>query len=157
MGDLETLLKKSEEIFKGASKDQMEAIMKGDFTLKDMYAQVQSMKKLGPFKKIFEMLPMGGMGIEIPEEHMKLSEEKMNKFIYAMDSMTQEELANPDLINSSRIQRISKGAGVKAEEIKEMLNQYNMTKKMIKKLGKNKRGLDKMLKGGLKGLPKFKF
>ncbi|HIJ99070.1 TPA: signal recognition particle protein [archaeon] len=158
MGDLESLVKKTEEIFAGASKDQMEAVMKGDFNLKDFRAQIDSMRKMGPLKKIFEMLPMGSLGVEIPEEQFNLSEEKVNKFIYVMDSMTPQEMENPDVINASRLQRIAKGSGTAPEEVKALLNHYNMTKKMIKrfgKMGRNKKTMEQLSKR-FKGFPGFK-
>ncbi len=158
MGDLESLVKKTEEIFAGASQTQMEAIMKGDFNLKDFRAQIDSMRKMGPLKKIFEMLPMGSLGVEIPEEQFQLSEEKISKFIYVMDTMTPQELENPDIVNASRVQRIAKGSGTTPEDVKALLNHYNMTKKMIKrfgKIGRNKKTLEQLSKK-FKGFPGFK-
>ncbi|MEM3871248.1 MAG: hypothetical protein QXE05_01640 [Nitrososphaeria archaeon] len=37
------------------------------------------------------------------------------------------------MINSSRIKRIARGAGVEEKEVKEMLKQYNNMKLMMKK------------------------
>ncbi len=158
MGDMESLLKKTEEIFAGTSKDQVEAITKGQFNLKDFRAQIESMRKIGPLKKIFEMLPMGSLGMEIPEAQFQLSEEKINKFTHMMDSMTPAELDDPDMINASRIQRISRGCGMQPEDVKGLLNHFNMTKKMIKrfgKMGRNKKALEQMSKK-FKGFPGFK-
>src|SRR3989344_3397952 len=96
MGDLESLVKKTEEIIgKDEQKEQVDAMMKGKFSLKDFRSQIEGMRKMGPLKKVLEMLPLGGMGVEIPEEQLNMSEEKMNKFIYAMDSMTKKELDSP--------------------------------------------------------------
>ena len=143
MGDLETLVKKTQEIFDGASRDQMEAMMKGRLTLKDLYAQIQGMKKMGPLKKVLEMLPMG---VDLPKEQMDMSQERMNQFIFIMDSMTPEELENPDLLSGPRVQRIANGSGRRVEDVRALLKQYNMTKKLIKRFGKNKRSMNKLMR-----------
>lgn len=144
MGDLESLVKKTQEIFKETPKEEIENIMRGQLTLKDLYNQIQSMKKMGPLRKVFEMLPLG---IEIPQEQMQLSQEKMSKFTYIMDSMTKEELSNPDIISKSRVERIAAGSGSKTEEVRGLLKHYNLTKKMMKRFGKNKRSMEKLLRG----------
>ena len=147
MGDLESLVKKTEEVFgKDNQKEQMGAMMKGKFSLKDFRAQIEGMKKMGPLKKVLEMLPLGGMGVEIPEEQLNMSEEKINKFIYAMDSMTKKELEQPDLINATRITRIAKGSGTTPENVKALITYYNTTKKMMKHFGKNKRNLGGLMR-----------
>lgn len=49
-----------------------------------------------------------------------------------MDSMTEEERESPDIIRSSRVKRIARGAGVENKHVKELLKYYNMTKRMMK-------------------------
>ncbi len=148
MGDLESLIKKTKEIFGDEEgKSMAESMMKGKFTLKDMYTQIQSMKKVGPLKKVMEMLPTGGMGIDISEDKLQLSQERIEKFTIIMDSMTQNELENPDTLGGSRVKRVAEGSGTEVEDVRALLKHYNMTKKMMKKFGKNKRNMKKLLKG----------
>ncbi|MFO7872510.1 MAG: signal recognition particle protein Srp54 [Candidatus Undinarchaeales archaeon] len=148
MGDLESLIKKTKEIFGDEQgKSMAESMMKGKFTLKDMYTQIQSMKKVGPLKKVMEMLPTGGMGMDISEDKLQLSQERIDKFTIIMDSMTPEELENPDKLGGSRVKRIAEGSGTEVEDVRALLKHYNMTKKMMKKFGKNKRNMKKLLKG----------
>ena len=154
MGDLESLVKKTQEIFQeGNLEVDMEGMMKGKFTLKDLYAQIQGMKKMGPMKKIMEMLPTGSMGIDIPEDQLEMSQDRIAKFTTVMDSMTTYELENPDEIGKTRVERVAAGSGTSVEEVKQLLKHYNMTKKMMKQFGKNKRSMGKLLKGmRLKGM-----
>jgi len=147
MGDLEALAKKTQEIFKDAEPDQMKAMVSGKLTLKDFYAQIQSMKKMGSLSKIMEMLPMG---VSIPKDQLQLSQEKIDGFTHLMDSMTPEELSNPDLLDGSRVKRIAVGAGSSVQEVRSLLKQYNMTKKMMKRFGKNKGSMQRLM-GKLKG------
>ena len=64
-------------------------------------------------------------------------------------SMTEEERANPDLLNPSRRHRIAKGAGVDMSEVNSMVKRFNETRKMMKKLPG--------MMGGKKGRMKFPF
>ena len=51
--------------------------------------------------------------------------------------MTPKERSNPDLINSSRRQRIAKGSGVPIQEVNRILKQFETTRKMMHKISKN--------------------
>ena len=53
--------------------------------------------------------------------------------------MTDEEMENPKIIEHSRIQRISRGAGVSESDVKDLLKYYNNTKKAMK--GISRRGM----------------
>jgi len=108
MGDMKALLEKAQEAI---SKDDVDvnAMMKGKFTLRDMYKQLEALNKMGPLKQIMGMLPMGNM--ELPEGVYDVTTTKMVRYRIIMDSMTPFELDDPSLINSSRMQRIARGAG----------------------------------------------
>ncbi len=149
MGDLESLMKKTQEIFGEVEEDQVQAMLKGDFNLKDLYKQIEGMKKMGPLKKVMEMMPMGA---DIPTDQMDMSQERMNSFMVIMDSMTNSELEDSDLLDKSRVERIATGAGTSVENVRTLLKQYKMTKKMMKRFGKNQGSLKKMMKN-FKGFP----
>ncbi|MBC7080724.1 MAG: signal recognition particle protein [Thermoplasmatales archaeon] len=136
MGDLQTLIEKVEEVAK--EKEVSEAtkkIMSGKFTLLDMYEQMEIVTKMGPFQKIADLLPFGRT---LKDEEMHAMQEKLKKFKVIMDSMTKKELEEPSIINSSRIKRIARGAGVEQKDVKELLRQYNISKKMMKSLSNKK-------------------
>ena len=152
MGDIETLLDKAKAaISDDQAEDMSKKLLKGDFHLIDLYEQMNAMKKMGPLTKIVEMIP--GMGqLKVPKEMLEGQEEKLEKWKYAMNSMTKEELENPGTISASRIDRISKGSGVSIKDIRELLKQYKQSKKMVKMFkGKDP---EKMMKkmGGMKNL-----
>lgn len=127
MGDLQGLLEKAKEV--EFDKEAAERMIRGDFNLNDVYQQIQQMSSMGPLDKIMEMLPFK---MKIPKEMLQLQEEKVKKFKIMMDSMTQEEKENPDLIKITRIERIAKGSGAKPEEVRELLKYYQQMKKMMK-------------------------
>ncbi len=145
MGDLKSLLEKVERVAKEEEIDA-EAFLKGTFTLKDLYKQIEAMNKLGPLKKILEMIPM--LGLKIGDEVMEMTQEKMKKFKVIMDSMTEEELLNPKIIDSSRIRRIAIGSGTTPQDVRELLKYYETVRNVMKRMKKGKLPL-KGLKFGL--------
>lgn len=127
-GDLEGLLEKAKE----AEIENMdpEAMLSGNFNLKMFYQQLQATKKMGPLNKITEML---GMNVKIPKEMLEAGQEKMDSFKIIIDSMTEQERNEPELINRGRVERIAKGAGVKETDVRELIKQFKQMKKMLKK------------------------
>lgn len=139
MGDIKTLLEKAEEIAQeDVDMESMDHLLSGKFTLKDMYSQFEMMNKMGPMQQVMNMLP--GMGGKLPKNASQVTEEKLGRYKIMMDSMTEYELTHPEVIKQSRVKRISRGAGVRNEDVKELLKYYNMTKKAIKGFGKRKMG-----------------
>ena len=139
MGDIKTLLEKAEEIAQeDVDMESMDAMLSGKFILKDMYPQFEMMNKMGPMQQVMNMLP--GMGGKLPKNASQVTEEKLGKYKIIMDSMTDYELTHPEVIKQSRVKRISRGSGVKNEDVKELLKYYNVTKKAIKGFGKRKMG-----------------
>ncbi len=138
MGDIKALIEKVERIAKQEEIDP-EKFIKGTFTLKDIYKQIEAMQKMGPIKKIFELLPFG-FGLKVDENVMEMTQEKMKKFKVIMDSMTEEELLNPKIIDSSRIRRIAIGSGTTPQDVKELLKYYRTMKSVMKKMKKLEKG-----------------
>jgi signal recognition particle subunit SRP54 len=138
-GDLEGLLEKAKE--NEFDEESAKRLMSGHFNLEDIYSQIEQMQKLGPMNKVMEMLPFGA---KIPKDAMQAQEGKLKKFKVAMDSMTDEELKDPDLLKHDRIERIAAGAGVKADEVKELIAYYKRMKKMMKNMG-NERKMRKLM------------
>jgi signal recognition particle subunit SRP54 len=129
MGDLRALVERAEETI--ASEDvDINAMMRGRFTLRDMYKQLEALNKMGPLKQIMSMLPMGNM--ELPGEVYDVTSTKMVRYRVIMDSMTAAELDDPGLISSSRIQRVAMGAGSTPDEVRELLKYYKMMKRTLK-------------------------
>jgi len=147
MGDLNALLEKAKEaIPEGKAEDLSKRLLKGEFTLIDLFEQMEAMKKMGSLGKIMEMVP--GMGqIKLPKDLLNVQEGKLEKWKHAMKSMTQEELEDPEVISTSRMDRISKGSGVSIKDIRELIKQYRTGKKMVKMFkGSNPKNMQQMMK-----------
>jgi signal recognition particle subunit SRP54 len=131
MGDLKALMEKANEAINPEDVD-VNAMMKGKFTLRDMYKQLEALNKMGPLKQIMGMLPLGNM--QLPEGVYDVTSTKMVRYRIIMDSMTPGELDEPSLINSSRMQRIAHGAGATPDEVRELLKYYKMMQRTLKGL-----------------------
>ena len=145
MGDIKSLIEKAEETLKNEDID-MEGMLSGKFTLKDMYKQLEAMNKLGPLKQVMQMLPMGKLGMNISEDMYSVTQEKMKRYKFIMDSMNDRELEDPKHINSSRITRIARGSGTKYEEVRELLKYHKMMQKTLKGMKGGKFNIQKMMK-----------
>jgi len=138
MGDLQSLIEKVREAEVKVPEKKMKAILSGKFTLNDMYEQFEAMKGMGSFRRLLKLIP--GMSYNIPENMMEMAEDRLKKWRFIMQSMTPEEREDPKTFNSSRIHRVARGSGTSDKEVKELLTQYNMTKRMMKTL-RRKRAL----------------
>ena len=146
-GDLAGLLEKAREAGMEEEELSQEELLKGEFNLKIFYQQLKAARKMGPLSKVAEMV---GLKMQLPEEVLEQSEEKLDAFKTVMDSMTEQELKEPEVLNKGRIERIAKGSGKREEDVRELIKQYKLMKKMFKKFKKigSEKQLKKMQKSG---------
>ncbi len=143
MGDLRALVEKAEEVI-GEEELDVNAMLRGRFTLRDMYKQLEAINRMGPLKQIMNMLPLGSM--EIPADAYDVTTVKMQHYKVIMDSMTKKELDEPQVLSSSRIQRIAQGSGTAPEEVKELIKYHRMMQNAIKSMRGNKFNMQRMMK-----------
>ena len=133
---------------KGLNEDAMmdttKKMMSGKFTLKDMYAQMEAMGKMGPLKKIMSLIP--GMAKMEDQINYEESQKKLAQFKCIMDSMTDEEQEDPSIIKASRVNRIAMGSGTTAHDVKELLKQFNQSKKAVKGMMGNRKMRKQLMK-----------
>ncbi len=150
MGDIEKLLEKAEQVMdEDKAEETAKKMLAGDFDLKDMYEQMEMLTGVGPLQKIVDMLPMGPNTIS--EEEIMSTQDKLEDFRIIMDSMTEEEMENPNIIKGERIKRIAMGSGKKPQDIRGLLSHYKKTKKAIKGFSGNRkmrRQMKKQLESG---------
>ncbi|MBI2657464.1 signal recognition particle protein [Candidatus Woesearchaeota archaeon] len=146
MGDLEALLEKAREVIKiEDAEDLGKRFLKGEFNLIDLYEQMEAMSKMGPLSQIVEMIPGFGQ-LKLPKEMLQVQEGKLKKWKVAMGSFTKEELEDPEIMDTSRIERISKGSGIPGSEIRELIKQYRQSKKVVKMFKGSKGDMSKIMK-----------
>ena len=143
-GDLATLVEKTSAVI-----DEQEAkrinkkIKKGQFNFNDFLSQMESVKKLGNMKSLIGMIPgLSNVANQIKDIDLDNSKEILH--IKAMiNSMTQKERENPDLLNNSRKRRLAAGSGLSQVEVNRFLKQFENASKIAKRFSG---------KEGLKGL-----
>jgi signal recognition particle subunit SRP54 len=143
MGDLKALAERVQESIKEDDID-VNAMLSGKFTLRDMYKQLEAVNKMGPLKQVLSMLPLGGM--EVPSEAVEVTTVKMERYRVIMDSMTNTELDDPTVLNGSRVHRIARGAGATLEEVRELIKYYKMMKRTFKSLKGGEKGMQRLMK-----------
>ena len=140
IGDVASLVEKVREAEIKIPEKKARALLQGRFNLKDMYDQLEAVRKMGPLKKVLGMLPGG---YNLPDDAMENAEEKMDAWRVMIQSMTRDEVEEPKIIDSSRARRIARGSGRTEKEVKELVNQYNTMKKMMKSLKRRQGALMK--------------
>ena len=135
MGDIKGLIDLApEDLDQDEAMRITQRMMSGRFTLTDMYSQMEMMSKIGTMDKLLSHLPdsmFGGMG-NLSTGQKKQMQSNLEKFRIIMDSMTQQEKDEPMLLKSSRIRRIARGSGATEKNVKELLAQWNRSKKMMR-------------------------
>ena len=129
-GDIMSIIEKAESVID--EKEAMTTAKKmqsGKMDLEDFLSQLRQIKKLGPLENLLKLLPgarkMGLSNISIdPKQFARLEA--------IISSMTIKERKNPDIIKSSRKQRIANGSGTSVQEVNKLLNQFDQMKKMMK-------------------------
>jgi len=151
IGDIEGLVEKVRRVRIEFTEKDLEEMLSGKLNMRLIYKQLISIRKLGPLRKILQMIP--GFGLKIPLDidlSAKQAEVKMKKWLAVINSMTYEELDNPEIIDRRRMKRIALGAGVNVEDVRELLKQYNTMKKLLKQLRRRKDLLEKLRLGALR-------
>ena len=113
-----------------------------------MYKQMEMMSKIGTIDKIVSHLPssfFGGLGA-MDRKQKEEMQGNLERFRVIMDSMTEEEKNEPHILKAQRIRRIARGSGVKEKNVRELLAQWNRSRKMMKGI-KGNRKLRRQMKG----------
>jgi len=131
MGDVLGLIEKAQASFDEKKALELEKKMRNaSFTLDDFLDQLEQMKNMGPLSEVLEMIP--GIGSK-QLKGLNVDEKELVKIEAIIKSMTKKERSNPDIIDSSRRQRIAKGSGTSIQDVNKLLKQFKETKKLMKK------------------------
>lgn len=134
MGDMMAIIEKAEEAFDEQQAIEFEKKMrKSEFTMQDYLDQLQQIKKMGSFSSLLKMIP--GVGNKLKD--VEIDDKEFIKMEAIIQSMTKEERENPKIIDGRRRKRISLGSGRPVPEINKLLDSFEMTRKMMKKMMAN--------------------
>ncbi len=148
MGDILSLIERAEHLYDEQEAKKMEKkLRKGKFDFEDFLNSMQQMRKLGPMRKIMEMIP--GVGQAMRDNEEAFDESRLKRVEAMIFSMTPYERRHPEIIKRSRRERIARGSGSSMQEVNALLKQFQQMQLMMKKMAGGKGG--KGGKGGRKG------
>ena len=137
MGDVLTLIEKAQNAISEEDALKMAKKMKeNSFDLEDYLEQLSNMKKMGSMKDMLDMIP--GMSRQLKGQDLNVDERQLEKTKAIILSMTMKERRNPSILNASRRRRIAKGSGTQVQDVNRLLNQFEQTKQMMKRISSGK-------------------
>ncbi|MBR4381841.1 MAG: signal recognition particle protein [Bacteroidaceae bacterium] len=148
MGDIVSLVEKAQEQYdEEEAKRLQKKIQKNQFDFNDFMGQIAQIKKMGNLKDLAAMIPGVGKAIkdiDIDDDAFK----SIEAIIY---SMTPQERTHPELLNTSRRQRIAKGSGTNIQEVNRLIKQFDQMRKMMKTVTSGKiPQMPQMMRSGFK-------
>ncbi|MES2616560.1 MAG: signal recognition particle protein [Bacteroidota bacterium] len=131
MGDVVSLVERAQSVFDEEEAARLQKkINKNNFDFEDFLNQLQQIKKMGNIKDLMGMIP--GVGNKIKD--LDVDENAFKGIESLILSMTPEERKNPDILSSSRKNRIVKGSGKNIQDLNRLLTQFNDMRKMMKNM-----------------------
>ena len=112
-----------------------------------LLGQVDSLKSMGPLGDVLGIIP-GMNKLSSKLEDASLNEHHLSQIQAIIFSMTVDERRNPNLINGSRKKRIAKGSGTSPQQVNQLLNQFNQTRKLMKQMnsGRGFKAMQRLLR-----------
>jgi len=136
LGDLQSLIEKVQSASDPKKLAQAQKNLEsGKLTLRDVQAQLESLDNMGGIDKIMSMIPgLGKAKEKLTSEQLELQKQKMKNYKNAINSMTEEEINNPEILEkqTSRLQRIAHGSGVSTGDVRMLIKQYKMLQDLSK-------------------------
>lgn len=132
MGDIISMVEKvQDQIDEKEATDLAKKLQKGKFDLNDFLKQLGQIKKMGPLENLLKLIPGASkMGLN----NINIDSKQLSHIEAIIQSMTEEERSNPDIIKASRKIRIAKGCGLQVNDVNRLLNQFDSMKKMMKQM-----------------------
>jgi signal recognition particle subunit SRP54 len=129
MGDIVSLVEKAQEQFDEKQAAELQKkIAKNQFNFNDFLNQLQQIKKMGNIKDLMGMIP--GMGKMMKD--VDIDDTAFKGIEAIIQSMTEKERNNPELLNGSRRKRIATGSGTTIQEVNRLIKQFEDMRKMMK-------------------------
>ena len=145
MGDIVSLVERAQEQFdEEEAKRLQKKIQKNKFDFNDFLGQIEQIKKMGNLKDLASMIP--GVGKAIKD--VDIDDNAFKGIEAIIKSMTPKERTSPEILNTSRRQRIAKGSGTNIQEVNKLIKQFDQTRKMMKTItGNQMAGMMSRMKG----------
>lgn len=149
MGDIVSFVERAKEVIDEEEAREFEKKMeRAEFSFNDFLKMKKQMSMFGSLDQIMGMIP----GLNLAKDQKELisheGEKQFKKIEVFIQSMTEEERNNPQLLNSSRKRRIAAGSGISIHEINIFVKQFEQMREMMKGMSGMKKNLSKFAKMG---------
>ena len=152
MGDIVSLVERAQEQFNEKEARRLQQrIQKNQFDFNDFLAQIQQIKKMGNLKDLASMIP--GVGKALKD--VEIDDNAFKGIEAIILSMTPKERQHPEILNTSRKNRIARGSGTSLQEVNRLVKQFEQTRKMMKMVTGTKMGSMMRNMPRIPGMPKF--
>lgn len=130
MGDVISIIEQAQKTADEQQLESAERMLREGFTMDDLLAQMQQIRKMGGLAKIVSALPGGDkmLGSGAVDDKALVKIEAM------IHSMTRQERMRPKIINGQRRKRIAQGSGRTVQEVNQLLKQWSEMNKMMSKM-----------------------
>ena len=138
MGDMLSLIEKAESTLDRKKSEELakKALLGDGFSLEDFRDQLRQIRKLGSLQSIMKMLPSVGPFQGMQQMAGQVDEKEFVRIEAIINSMTQKERNNHEIISGTRRKRIANGSGTSVQQVNQLLRQYAQMRKMFKGVGK---------------------
>lgn len=149
MGDIVSFVERAKEVIDEKEAKELEKKMeRAEFSFNDFLKMKKQISMFGSLDQIMGMIP----GLNLAKEQKELisheGEKQFKKIEVFIQSMTEEERNNPQLLNSSRKRRIADGSGISIHDINIFIKQFEQMREMMKGMNRMKKNLSKFAKLG---------
>ena len=146
MGDVVGIIEQAQKVADEQQLEDAERMLREGFTMDDLLAQMQQIRKMGGLQKIMGMLP--GMERAMAQMPVGMDDSQLTRIEAIIRSMTKEERSRRKIINGQRRKRIATGSGRSVQEVNQLIKQWDEMNKMMGKM----RGMAQQMggKGGKK-------
>lgn len=166
MGDVVGIIEQAQKVADEQQIEDAERMLREGFTMDDLLAQMQQIRKMGGLQKIMGMIP--GMERALAQAPQAVDDSQMTRIEAIIRSMTREERLRPKIINGQRRRRIAAGSGRTVQEVNQLIKQWEEMNKMVGRMKgmmqqgggrkgakKGRRAMQQMMRnmGGGNGMP----
>lgn len=149
MGDIVSFVERAKEVIDEKEAKELEKKMeRAEFSFNDFLKMKKQISMFGSLDQIMGMIP----GLNLAKDQKELisheGEKQFKKIEVFIQSMTEEERNNPQLLNSSRKRRIADGSGISIHDINIFIKQFEQMREMMKGMNGMKKNLSKFAKLG---------
>jgi signal recognition particle subunit SRP54 len=150
MGDVVSLVEDVQRRVDVAEAEKLarKVVSGKQFTLLDLRAQLEQVRKLGGLSAVIDKLPAQLAQRRPSALSGEQADRELKRQIAIIDSMTRQERLRASIIDGSRRRRIAAGAGAQVQDVNRLLKQFQDMQRLMKGMKGGKLG---RLLAGLKG------